>query len=65
MIILGLALSAGASGVTIAGMFWMLTVARGITGFGTGGEYPGSYLASTPLPRHCDKAARKSVTCTV
>ncbi|KAF2769141.1 MFS phospholipid transporter-like protein [Teratosphaeria nubilosa] len=26
--------------VTIIGMFWMLTVARGIVGFGTDGEYP-------------------------
>ena len=47
MIVLGLALSAGASGVTIAGMFWMLTVARGITGFGTGGEYPASSTSAS------------------
>jgi MFS family permease len=44
MIILGLVLSASANGSTISGMFWMLTVARGITGFGTGGEYPASYV---------------------
>lgn len=47
MIILGLALSAGASGVTVSGMFWMLTVARGITGFGTGGEYPASSTSAS------------------
>lgn len=29
MIILGLILSAAAHGVTISGMFWMLTIARG------------------------------------
>ena len=47
MIILGLALSAAASGTTIAGMFWMMTVARGITGFGTGGEYPASSTSAS------------------
>lgn len=47
MIILGLALSAGASGTSISGMFWMLTVARGITGFGTGGEYPASSTSAS------------------
>ena len=47
MIILGLALSAGAHGTSIAGMFWMLTVARGITGFGTGGEYPASSTSAS------------------
>jgi MFS family permease len=47
MIILGLALSAGSSGTTIAGMFWMLTVSRGITGFGTGGEYPASSTSAS------------------
>lgn len=40
MVILELALSAAAHGTSITGLFWMLTVARGITGFGTGGEYP-------------------------
>ena len=47
MIILGLALSAGGSGATILGAFWMLTVARGITGFGTGGEYPASSTSAS------------------
>jgi MFS family permease len=47
MIILGLALAAGASGTTPGGMFWMLTVARGITGFGTGGEYPASSTSAS------------------
>ncbi|KIV98135.1 hypothetical protein PV10_01815 [Exophiala mesophila] len=42
MIILGLAMSAGASGTTVEGLLWMLTVARGVTGYGTGGEYPAS-----------------------
>jgi MFS family permease len=46
-IILGLALSAGAYGTSVVGMFWMLTVARGITGFGTGGEYPASSTSAS------------------
>lgn len=40
MIVLGGILGTAAHGVTIIGFFWCLTVARGITGFGTGGEYP-------------------------
>ena len=47
MIILGLILSAAAHGTTISGMFWMMTVARGITGFGTGGEYPASSTSAS------------------
>ncbi|CAI7596976.1 unnamed protein product [Penicillium palitans] len=40
ILVLGIALSAGASGLTEDGMFWMLIVARGIAGVGAGGEYP-------------------------
>ncbi|KAE8154881.1 major facilitator superfamily domain-containing protein [Aspergillus avenaceus] len=40
ILVLGIALSAGASGVTRDGMFWMLIIARGIAGVGAGGEYP-------------------------
>ncbi|KAI9041280.1 MFS general substrate transporter [Aspergillus affinis] len=40
ILVLGIALSAGASGVTQDGMFWMLIIARGIAGVGAGGEYP-------------------------
>ncbi|ETN38581.1 uncharacterized protein HMPREF1541_06618 [Cyphellophora europaea CBS 101466] len=47
MIILGLALSSAAHGTSPAGLFWMLTVARGITGFGTGGEYPASSTSAS------------------
>ena len=46
-VILGLALSASAYGTSVTGMFWMLTVARGITGFGTGGEYPASSTSAS------------------
>lgn len=47
MIILGLILSAASNGHTISGMFWMLTISRGITGFGTGGEYPASSTSAS------------------
>lgn len=38
MIVVGGILATAAHGVTINGMFWMMTVARGIIGFGVGGE---------------------------
>lgn len=37
MIVVGGILATAANGVTIDGMFWMLTVCRGIVGFGAGG----------------------------
>lgn len=37
LLILGIALSAGASGITENGMFWMLIIARGVAGVGAGG----------------------------
>ncbi|KAK8135558.1 hypothetical protein PG984_003498 [Apiospora sp. TS-2023a] len=40
LLVLGIVLSAGASGTSETGMFWMLIVARGIAGVGAGGEYP-------------------------
>ena len=38
MIVVGGILATAAHGVTIDGMFWMTTVARGIVGLGVGGE---------------------------
>lgn len=35
MIVVGGILATASHGVTIDGMFWMMTVARGIVGFGT------------------------------
>jgi MFS family permease len=40
LLVLGIAMSAGSSGGTETGMFWMLIVSRGIAGVGAGGEYP-------------------------
>lgn len=37
MIVFGGVLATAANGRTIGGMFWMMTIARGIVGFGTGG----------------------------
>lgn len=47
MIVVGGILATAANGYTIAGMFWMLTVSRGIVGFGTGGEYPASSTSAS------------------
>ncbi|KAI9826582.1 MAG: Plasma membrane permease, mediates uptake of glycerophosphoinositol and glycerophosphocholine [Thelocarpon impressellum] len=47
MIVLGGILATAAHGATIDGMFWMMTIARGIVGFGAGGEYPASSASAT------------------
>ncbi|CEP62324.1 Git1p LALA0_S05e03026g [Lachancea lanzarotensis] len=40
LLVVGSALCAASHGTTLNGMFWMLTVMRGVTGFGLGAEYP-------------------------
>ncbi|KAI7884928.1 putative metabolite transport protein [Lichtheimia hyalospora FSU 10163] len=40
VVCLGIVLATASSGVTPLGLFWMLIIARGITGVGVGGEYP-------------------------
>jgi MFS family permease len=47
MIVLGGIMATAANGVTTEGMFWMLIVARGVVGFGTGGEYPASSTSAS------------------
>ncbi|KAJ5094578.1 Glycerophosphoinositol permease 1 [Penicillium angulare] len=47
MIVIGGILATASHGVTIDGMFWMLTVSRGIVGFGAGGEYPASSTSAS------------------
>ncbi|KAK9368244.1 hypothetical protein V1509DRAFT_623477 [Lipomyces kononenkoae] len=47
LIVVGGILATAASGTTVDGMFWMLVVARGVVGFGTGGEYPASSTAAS------------------
>ncbi|OAL30076.1 hypothetical protein AYO20_08980 [Fonsecaea nubica] len=39
-LILGIVLATAAHGTTQLGMFWMMIIARGVAGFGAGGEYP-------------------------
>lgn len=47
MIVIGGILATASNGYTVLGMFWMLTVSRGIVGFGTGGEYPASSTSAS------------------
>ncbi|KAJ9640261.1 hypothetical protein H2204_003486 [Knufia peltigerae] len=39
-LVLGVVLATAAHGTSQLGMFWMMIVARGVAGFGAGGEYP-------------------------
>ncbi|KAJ5748487.1 uncharacterized protein N7511_010183 [Penicillium nucicola] len=47
MIVIGGILATASNGVTIDGMFWMMTIARSVVGFGAGGEYPASSTAAS------------------
>ncbi|KAL1674582.1 major facilitator superfamily domain-containing protein [Schizophyllum commune] len=49
MIVLGgiLGTAAHGAGGSVEGLFWFLTVARGITGVGVGGEYPASSTSAS------------------
>ncbi|ANB15485.1 Git1p [Sugiyamaella lignohabitans] len=47
MLVVGGILGTAAHGTTTQGMFWMLTVARGIVGVGSGGEYPASSVSAS------------------
>ncbi|KAK9320224.1 major facilitator superfamily domain-containing protein [Lipomyces orientalis] len=47
LIVVGGILATAAHGTTTDGMFWMLVVARGMVGFGAGGEYPASSTAAS------------------
>ncbi|KAK8147034.1 Plasma membrane permease, mediates uptake of glycerophosphoinositol and glycerophosphocholine [Beauveria asiatica] len=47
MIVVGGILATASHGVTIDGMFWMLTISRGIVGFGAGGEYPAASASAS------------------
>ncbi|KAJ2957114.1 hypothetical protein NQZ79_g7128 [Umbelopsis isabellina] len=46
LVIIGAAMCAASSGVTLTGLLWMLVVSRGIMGVGVGGEYPCSSVAA-------------------
>ena len=46
ILVVGSALCAASHGTTVPGMFWMLTVMRGLVGIGVGSEYPTSTLSA-------------------
>lgn len=46
ILVIGSALCAASHGTTVPGMFWMLTVMRGLVGIGVGAEYPTSTLSA-------------------
>ncbi|KAI3405278.1 hypothetical protein KGF56_001909 [Candida oxycetoniae] len=46
-LVFGSALCAASHGKTVNGMFWMMTIFRGVTGFGIGAEYPSSSVAAS------------------
>ncbi|CAI1661177.1 Plasma membrane permease, mediates uptake of glycerophosphoinositol and glycerophosphocholine [Saccharomyces pastorianus] len=46
ILVLGSALCAASHGTTVPGMFWVLTVMRGLVGIGVGAEYPTSTLSA-------------------
>ncbi|QOU18359.1 hypothetical protein BRETT_000085 [Brettanomyces bruxellensis] len=55
IIVVGSILAAAMHGSTVTGMFWMLTVARGVTGFGVGGEYPASSTSAAEASNEATK----------
>ncbi|KAF9893028.1 hypothetical protein FE257_012439 [Aspergillus nanangensis] len=53
-LVLGIALAAAAHGTSELGMFWMMIIARGVAGFGAGGEYP---VCATSATEAADETA--------
>lgn len=45
-IVVGAVLATASSGGTLEKMMWMMTIARGLTGIGVGGEYPASSVSA-------------------
>lgn len=62
MIVIGGILATAAHGHTTLGMFWMIIVARGIVGFGTGGEYPASSTAASEAANEAIDRKRRGTT---
>ncbi|KAJ5114174.1 hypothetical protein N7456_002708 [Penicillium angulare] len=54
-LILGIVLATAAHGTSELGMFWMMIVARGVAGFGAGGEYP---VCGSSATEAADETAR-------
>lgn len=58
VIVVGGIMSTAAHGVTPTGMFWMIVVARGVIGFGAGGEYPASSTSASEAANETTKTRR-------
>ncbi|KAJ5150340.1 uncharacterized protein N7482_010798 [Penicillium canariense] len=54
-LIFGVILATASHGRTELGMFWMMVVARGVAGFGAGGEYP---VCATSATEAADETAK-------
>lgn len=58
-LVFGTILCAASNGVTLNGMFWMLIIFRGVTGFGIGAEYPScSVSANEAANEACKRRGR-------
>ncbi|KAI5960070.1 GIT1 [Candida pseudojiufengensis] len=47
VLVIGSIMCAASHGKTVTGMFWMLTISRGVVGWSVGGEYPSSSLTAS------------------
>lgn len=63
-LVFGTVLCAAAHGVTVNGMFWMLIIFRGVTGFGIGAEYPSCSVSTNEAANEAVKR-RGGVFCLV
>ncbi|KAJ5641998.1 hypothetical protein N7490_005998 [Penicillium lividum] len=59
ILVLGVVLATAAHGTTQLGMFWMMIVARGIAGFGAGGEYPVCGTSATEAADENEKLRKR------
>ncbi|KIX09544.1 uncharacterized protein Z518_00624 [Rhinocladiella mackenziei CBS 650.93] len=58
-LVLGIVLATAAHGTSQLGMFWMMIVARGVAGFGAGGEYPTCATGSTEASDESEYVRRR------
>ena len=58
-LILGIILATAAHGKDQLGLFWMMIVARGIAGFGAGGEYPTCGTSSAEASDESDHVRKR------
>lgn len=63
-LIVGTIMCAASHGKTVDGMFWMLIISRGVTGFGIGAEYPSSSVSASEAANETVKR-RGGVFCLV